>query len=390
MSSVAAGAAGQGEWQNDKAAVRLPHICFLLPGLSAGGAERVVNILANRLVETGWTVTLVTLAAPGEAPYYQFAPEVSVVGLGLPPAPRGRVGGMVAAIRRVLKIRQAFGKANPDVIVSFLTRTNILALIAMLGTGVPIIISERNNPELQTVGAIWAWLRRRLYPRAFGLVTITQGAMDWYPRSPRQKQWVIPNPVMVPPMGPRRRHAHKTIVAVGRLVPQKGFDLLLEAWARIAADCPEWRLVIWGEGEERKVLEAQIARLGLADRVALPGLTPTPGGWAVEADLFVLSSRFEGWGNALAEALSVGIPSISFDCDWGPGVLVADGQNGLLVPPGDVAGLAEGLRRLMADAGLRARLGKAAQQSMVRYTPDAILAEWKQAIDAGVRAARHR
>lgn len=367
-----------------------PRVAFLLPGLSAGGAERVVSILANRLAAIGWRITVVTLANADAPSYYAFDPAVSLCRLGLPPKVRGPVAKSWAVLARIVRLRRAFRQIEPDTVVSFLTRTNVLALMALTGTGVPVIVSERNNPELQMVGPIWSWFRGWFYPRAFGLVTITQGAMDWYPRSTRQRQWVIANPVEPPAPVAHQRSTTKTMTAVGRLVPQKGFDRLLEAWARIATGYPDWKLVIWGEGPERQALEAQCVRLGIVQSVSLPGVTQRPGAWVEQSDVFVLPSRYEGWGNVLAEAMAAGLPSISFDCRWGPAVLIESGVNGLLVPDGDVAALAEALRRMMADAALRMQLGAAARQSMDRFSPAMIVSQWKEAIESAIKAGRNR
>lgn len=391
MSSVTAVAIDAGgpadRWQSPEEA---PRVAFLLPGLGAGGAERVVSIIANRLVALGWNITVVTLAKADAPSYYAFDPAVSLRRLGLPPTLRGPLAKSWAVLARLVRLRRTFRQIDPDAVVSFLTRTNVLALMALTGTGVPVIVSERNNPELQTVGPIWSWFRGWFYPRAFGLVTITQGAMDWYPRSSRQRQWVIANPVEPPASVAHQRTSAKTMTAVGRLVPQKGFDRLLEAWARIAGGYPEWKLVIWGEGPERQALEAQCVRLGITQSVSLPGVTRRPGAWLEHSDVFVLSSRYEGWGNVLAEAMAAGLPSIAFDCRWGPAVLIESGVNGLLVPDGDVAALAEALRRMMADAALRARLGTAAHQSMDRFSPATIVSQWQAAIETAIRVGRGR
>src|SRR3546814_16985490 len=124
------------------------------------------------------------------------------------------------------------------------------------------------------------------------------------------------------------------MAAVGRLVSQKGFDRLLDAFSRIATDHPDWTLVIWGEGPDRAALEEQRRRLGLDGRVEMPGVSKQPGGWIEQSDLFILSSRFEGWGLVLGEAMAAGLTVISFDCEWGPAEMIEQEKSGILVPIG--------------------------------------------------------
>ncbi len=164
--------------------------------------------------------------------------------------------------------------------------------------------------------------------------------------------------------------------AVGRLTRQKGFDLLIEAFARIATRHPEWKLVIWGEGDDRKSLEALRDALDLRDRVELPGVTQRPGLWVETADVFVLSSRYEGWGIVLLEAMAAGLPVVSFACEWGPSDMVKHGEDGILVPSNNVDALAEALSRMLGDGELRSRLAANAEASAKRYLPERILSQW--------------
>jgi glycosyltransferase involved in cell wall biosynthesis len=165
-------------------------------------------------------------------------------------------------------------------------------------------------------------------------------------------------------------------VAVGRLVEQKGFDLLLKAFSIVAEQCRDWNLVIWGEGPERAKLERLRDELGLRNRVRLPGLTPEPYGWIDGAHLFVLSSRFEGLGNVVGEAMAAGLPVIAFDCDWGPREFVKPDVNGILVPPQDVEALAKAIVMLIRNDTLRDELAVNARASMGRFSPEGILAQW--------------
>jgi len=352
---------------------RVDSVAFVLPGLGAGGSEHVVSMLCNELAEQGYAVTQLAFVDAGTTPYYPHHPKVEVIDLGRPAKRLGRLGQLLSPLIRVYRLRGALRRIQPDVVISFLTRTNIITLLA--ARGIPVIVSERNNAAFQHVPALWSWLRRRLYPRAAALVTMTRGAMTQFADFSPPVQRVIPNPAVA-----YSRHRPGTgkghLVAVGRLVPQKGFDLLLEAFAKAVADRPDWTLTIWGDGPERAALEEQRERLGLKDRVYLPGLTRAPGTWTHDADLFVLSSRFEGWGLVVGEAMAAGIPTISFDCDFGPSEMIDNGVTGVLVRNGDVAELARELARLFADDEERKRLGKAAHEAMKQFTAPAIVSRW--------------
>jgi glycosyltransferase involved in cell wall biosynthesis len=187
---------------------------------------------------------------------------------------------------------------------------------------------------------------------------------------------VIPNPVpAAEPSGPRDS-AERLVLAIGRLEPQKGFDVLLRAFSTMSARHPDWRLAILGEGSSRAPLEALARELGIAARVVLPGRTPDPRPFLQSAAIFVLSSRFEGFPNALAEAMASGVAVIATDCPTGPRELVQPDASGLLVPTDDVAGMADALERLAADPGLRHRLGEAAREAVRRYHPETVLREW--------------
>ncbi|MBL0373286.1 glycosyltransferase family 4 protein [Rhizobium sp. KVB221] len=350
-------------------------VVIVLPALGAGGSEHVVNLVANHWVGLGFEVTIVTLEPPDARPYYSFSSAIRIVRVGVPAQRASRLKAAWLAVQRVRRIRRTIQAVRPDFVLSFLTRTNVLSLIATWGSGIPTIVSERNNPEAQPFGGVWKWLQKRLYPHAFGLVTMTEGALDYFAPHGRRKTWVIPNAVDLPQEWKNMRGGNR-LTAVGRLTHQKGFDLLLEAFARIEASFPDWKLVIWGEGEDRAALEGKRRDLGLDGRVDMPGVTGRPGQWIETADVFVLSSRYEGWGIVLLEAMAAGLPVVSFNCQFGPSAMVTDGEDGLLVESGNAEALADALASVLADSDLRVRLSEAAVESAARYMPERILAQW--------------
>ena len=365
--------------RTDASARGQPHIAFILPGLRAGGSEHIVSLLCNHFNRSGWTVSLFAFEEPGTPPYYAHDLAVSITQLGFPVGRLPVLRSALAVFNRIGALRKALASTRPDLIISFLTRTNVVTVLAAKPLGIPVIVSERNNPAQQRPGAFWSALRRYTYARAHGLVTMTQGAMQYFPKVMRPRQWVIPNPTYAPVTLDEARPCGRQVVAVGRLVPQKGFDLLLDAFARAAPLIPDWSLTIWGEGPERAKLEAQRDALGLQDRVSMPGVTKDHGGWLREADIFVLSSRFEGWGIVVGEAMAAGVPVISFDCHFGPGEMIADGISGLLVPDGDVSALGAAIAALCADPDQRRRLSEGARAASQRFTVDRVLVQWERA-----------
>ena len=175
-------------------------------------------------------------------------------------------------------------------------------------------------------------------------------------------------------------------MAVGRLTEQKGFDLLIPAFARAAARHPGWTLDIWGAGEARETLAAVIDASRCGTRIRMRGLSAQPGGWARDAAAFVLSSRWEGFPNVLGEAMACGLPSVAFDCAFGPAEMIRDGHDGLLVPAEDQAALERALDRIMGDATLRERLGSNAREIGQRLAPPRVAAEWTRLL-AGMLVA---
>jgi glycosyltransferase involved in cell wall biosynthesis len=360
-------------------------IAIIVPGLGAGGTEHVVTTIANHWAKSGFGITIVTLEPKATRPYYSLDPSVEVKNLNVPPQVRSPIASTLLVAKRLLTIRRQLIAIRPDIVVSFLTRVNIITLLATRGLRIPVIVSERNNPQLQHFGLTWRKLRQALYPVAFGLVTMTQGAMDFFPKAQRKRSWVIPNFVNLPKDLAKRKEG-RNIVAVGRLVPQKGFDLLIEAFSRIAAANTDWNLIIWGEGPDREKLTARRDALGLGERIQLPGISKSPGAWLQTADVFVMSSRFEGWGIVLLEAMAHGLPCVSYACNFGPSDMITDGQNGLLVPPENVEALATAMAQVLHDGELRQRLGDSAAQTAKKFSHAEVMAAWDNVI---VDAVKH-
>ena len=170
---------------------------------------------------------------------------------------------------------------------------------------------------------------------------------------------------------------------MGRLHQDKGFDLLIQAFKQLASAHPDWDLVILGEGGERAALEAQLRQSGMQDRVWMPGRVGNVGDWYASADLYVLTSRFEGLSNTLLESMASGLAAVCFDCDTGPREVVRDGVDGVLVRPnGDVPALCAALDAVMGDDAMRARMAAAATDVRDRFSANRVLARWEELLTA--------
>ena len=350
-------------------------IALVLASLGYGGAERVACILANEWHRRSLSVAIITFFEG--VPAYELDRGIERIVLG------SDFAGATNRISRNLvlagALRHALVSLAPNVVVSFVDTTNVITLLASLRLNIPVIVAERNNTERYTIPAPWRLLRWLCYRFAAGLVVQSQRGLAGVPRPYFGSCRVIPNPVLPatrqlcssrePPKGPR-------VMAMGRLVEQKGFDMLLRAFARTGPRHSHWSLVIFGEGPERDRLQAMVRDLTLEHRVFLPGITPDPMSELSASDLFVLSSRFEGFPNALCEAMSCGVPVVSFDCPFGPREIINDGVDGVLVPENDVSGLAEAMDRLMGDKSLREKLGDAGRAVANRLSAASVAARW--------------
>lgn len=366
-------------------------ILLLVSSMHAGGAERVAATLVNAWTDRGDTVTLVPTYSSKGTCFYPVSEAVDLIWLADRAGTRN--GGPLAAWTRLRALRKLIIEQDPDVVVSFLTNVNVAAILATKVLGklkAPLIVCERTNPVVETTtGRVWRHARRWLYPRA-DMVTVqaddTVGPFAQQVPGIRQLK-VIPNPLPpelldAPLVDTQAAAPRKRLLAMGRLVPAKQFDLLIDAFADLAGEFPDWDLWIWGEGPDRDGLQDRVNAAGLSDRIQMPGRTDAPWDALSEGHAFVLSSAVEGFPNVLLESMALGLPCVAFDCPSGPREMTRDGQDALLVPAGDRAKLTDALRRLLSDSALRQSLGaRAAQSVRDRYALPAVLEKWDHLFD---------
>lgn len=364
-------------------------VTFVISNLDSGGAERVVSILCGHLAERGFQVTLITLndSVPD---HYRLAPAVNRVRLQLRPLRGSWWSRRLSNVGWIVQLRKAIKNSAPDAVVSFMDAINVMTLIATLGTKIPVIISERVDPRRHDAAFPWNRLRPLTYPRADALVVQTERVASWAKRVvPPRKVWVIPNPAI--PTSSTERPLDVTLppppfaLAMGRLTHQKGFDILIRAFSRCAASDPQRSLVILGKGPDESALKKLADQLGIPNQVHFSGVASEPTAVMRRACFFVLSSRYEGFPNALVEAMTAGLAVIATDCPSGPRELVEHERNGLLVPPEDVAALSDGMSLLFENAGLRRRLGESAAGIVSRLGIDEVGKQWETLLTSVAR-----
>lgn len=358
-------------------------ICMVAASLAGGGAERALLDTASLLAARGHEVAVLTFeSATTDA--YEVPEGVSRSALEVPGWSGNRLRGLLNNLRRIVGLRAEIQRLQPDVVISYLTRTNIICRLALSGTRWPLVATEHNVTTLNDapMQVVWRTLRRLLYRHMAQIVAVSEGLAKQY-------RWLRPDKLsVIHNFLPESRGAAletfpflsssaRYIVGMGRLEPEKGFDRLIEAFHRVAKDCPGWNLLIVGEGSLRSELAGLVVSLGLADRVALPGRVRNPRTLFRHCDLFALSSESEGFGLVLLEAMSAGLAVVSFDCDFGPREIIDDGISGVLVPAGDVPALSRALRRLANDEKLRGRLASRGLATVQRFSPTEIGDRWE-------------
>jgi GalNAc-alpha-(1->4)-GalNAc-alpha-(1->3)-diNAcBac-PP-undecaprenol alpha-1,4-N-acetyl-D-galactosaminyltransferase len=374
-------------------------IACVIPSLRTGGSERVLSTLASLLSAEGHRIAIVTLMAPEEAPFYPLADSVdliSVGGLGAAASlghPKN-IGKAAWRIRRALKLRE------PGLILGFTTLGSMLALLASCGLQRPVIAAERIDPlgHSRRIGRVRTLIRNTLYARADHVVVQTLRARHALPWLPDDRISCIANPIH--PIGGQARPAHPDqdgrfrLLGVGRLDRQKGFDLLISAFAQICLRFPDWDLVIHGEGPERPALEL-LARRAPAGRIRLPGVTSDIETTLLGAHVFAFPSRYEGFPNALAEAMAAGLAVLGFRDVSGVEdliVTVPDGHaTGLSIDPASpVDSIGRWLEQLLQKPELRTQLGATARQHVAAFTPQIHYERWERLLSRVARSDAYR
>ena len=374
-------------------------LVYLTPALyMAGGVERVLTLKANYFAEHfGYDVTIILTEGKGKSPFYPLSDRIKVVNLDIGFEQLWNCSFLKKIFVYLKKQRQykkaltaELMKLCPDITVSLLRR-EINFLIGIKDGSKKIgelhvnRLNYRNfeandtNFIKQLFAKLWMSSLVKQLKRLDRFVVLTEEDKLAWPEL--QNVSVIPDPLSFVPTA-QSTLGVKRVIAVGRYVYQKGFDLLLQAWAKIECKCPDWMLVVYGDGDKTPY-EQMMQNLGIdASRCLLNGPTTDIQREYVNSSLFVFTSRFEGFGMVLVEAMACGLPVVSFACPCGPKDIVRDGEDGFLVENGNIDELVQQLMKLMVDHRLRTAFARHAQQNAQRFNIEQTALRWKSVFES--------
>ena len=354
-------------------------IAFIISSLGSGGAEKVLSLMANYWAWKNRSIIVITF--DNSAPFYFLEDAVKLEKLSL----LKNSGSVFAAIgnniKRIKILKKKLLELDPDIVISFMTETNIISTISCRIIDKPIIIAERSSYDFLKP---WVWVKLRKLVYRFSNALIVQTKCEKEKCHRLANTFVINNPLNLKDTI-INNNKEKNILAVGRLDRHKGFDRLIKAFSHV--DQKDWKLTIIGEGNERSNLEKLIFDLNLTNTISMPGRTKAIEKWYQKSSIFVLSSRTEGFPNVLCEAMAYGCACISFDCISGPNEIITDKVDGFLVKNGDINALYARMNFLINNPEEMLRIGKEAMKIRARLNIDSIMHQWDKIIKKILKVA---
>ena len=360
----------------DKGESNMKKICFVINKLTDGGAERVTSVVANCLFRRKkYEIVVVTFEKNEDEKEYYLEKGIQRVNM-----PLSNSNGILGMVKNFINIRKRLLLLNCDCYIGIDIFANLLVTFLGMTSKFKIIISERNAPRQVELRTINKMLRKILYPFCDKIVFQTQGALEDSDFFLRKKGIIIPNPIKE--NLPIREAKENVVCAAGRLVAQKNYKMLLDAFEQVAKKHPEYRLSIYGQGVMKEELSKLIIERSLEKNVILEGYFEDVHNEMKNNEIFVLSSDYEGLPNSLMEAMAMGFPVVSTDCPpGGPRSLIENGKNGYLVPVNDSEKMAEKINYLIENKSIREKMGKEAERVRKKYSAEIIATQWERVIE---------
>ena len=338
-------------------------IVIVLPLLGHGGGQRKMSLLANEWSSAGHSVTILSLRKGSS--FFELNDVVKLECLDYSEISQAKGSKrLFSRVKTFLDLRKALKASSPDLIISILSSTNILTIVSSLGLRSKVFVWDVMSPfRFRT--PLEKLSRKVLYPIPDQIIVNTNRAKEVVSREISREPLVFPPPVVLPTEDFKIGERHKTLISVGRLHPDKGHEDFLMICSKL--DLKGWKIIILGEGDQRVKLETQAKELGISEHLEMPGAVTNVEDWLKDASIFCFTSKSESFGLSLVEAMSFGLPVISFDCEVGPREIIRDGRNGFLIPMNDIDSYVSRLRMLMKDKELRKSLGQTGIDDAKKY-----------------------
>lgn len=351
-------------------------ILFYINALNGGGAERVMSNLSSQFADKGYEVLFATsYPADGE---YELNKKIKRFNLESENIPCSKIKRNYVRVKR---LRQICKREKPEVLVAFMAEPNFRAIIATIGLETKTIISVRNEPEKEYAGRLMNFVGKYILPMADGCVFQTEDAKKWFPKKLQNKSTIIFNAVKRDFFEAKRKPVNGLIITCGRLEEQKNHILLIKAFFNVVKKNPNAYLHIYGEGSLKDSLQSLIDNLGLNHSVKLMGQTNDVVSVLEKADVFVLSSFYEGMPNALMEAMAVGVPCIATDCPCGGARMLLNDNNGILIKNNNIDELTNAIEQLIKDDYKKETLSNKCIETVSEFKAENIFLKWREYIE---------
>lgn len=348
-------------------------LTFVTATLTSGGSERVMSIVANKMQERGYEVEIICLN--DQIVFYPINEGIKITHVEVE-------AGTKSLPKKLWWFRKYIQKTQPDVVIAFMVSVYTVTLLALMGIGIPVISSVRNDPAYSNLRK--KITRKLLLPRSAHVVVQTQQIKKFFNKSIQNMTTVIYNPVNEKVFKLQPSKKENRIISVGRLYPQKDQKTMIEAFAKVSEHHPDWQLVIFGEGPERKALELLVERLKVKDKVYMPGRSENIIDELNKSKIFCLSSIYEGMSNALVEAICVGLPIVTTKVS-GTEELIQDGKNGFTVNIGDKESMAKALTKIIEDENLQNQFAEKNKAQAIKFETNTIVNQWEVLVNSVVR-----
>lgn len=346
---------------------------------NSGGTERVMSVFSNELAKRGHEVTIITVSDDKPGSFYYLEQDIKLIKFNILGRYKNPISKLLYSPAAFLKIRKTLLATKPEIVISYVDILNVMTILSLTGTAIPVIATEHFSPGIRRIGFIWEFLRKVYYKKAKAVTVLTPEDKESFPAELQDRIFVMPNPVSKPEKFKTDYSELKyELIAVGRLVKDKGFDILIKSFSVIEKDFPNLKLNIYGSGTEFNNLCDLIDSLNLENKIFINDPVSNIIDKIISADIFIHPARLEPFGMVIVEAMSAGVPVTATDCPNGPKNIITHMTDGILVCNECAAEIAAAVKLLLTDKELRKKLGENAKKITEKLSVEKFMNKWKE------------